>query len=306
VLLAGAGCDTGIEERPLDFGSGEAWTGNGICYGPHRDGQRPGGEAPTDAQIAEDLAIMQEHWQVIRIFGASGFAERFLGMIHEQDSPVRVVLGIWIGPENPEDNRREIETGIRLANAFEDIVMAVAVANETQVDWSPNPIPVEELIAGIREVRAAVTQPVTTPDAHDYWNQPESRRVADEVDFLFVHAHPLWNGQQIEDGLGWLQAALDGIREIHPGRSVVVGETGWATSMHPDGDRAGFIKGKPGEPEQKIFYGQVRAWAAETEMPTFWFEAFDENWKGGPHPDEVEKHWGLYRADRTPKAVFNP
>ena len=37
-----------------------------------------------------------------------------------------------------------------------------------------------------------------------------------------------------------------------------------------------------------------------------WFEAFDENWKGGPHPDEVEKHWGLFRADRTPKQAARP
>ena len=33
------------------------------------------------------------------------------------------------------------------------------------------------------------------------------------------------------------------------------------------------------------------------------FEAFDENWKGGPSPEETEKHWGLFRADRTPKLV---
>ena len=31
------------------------------------------------------------------------------------------------------------------------------------------------------------------------------------------------------------------------------------------------------------------------------FEAFDEKWKGGEHPNEVEKHWGLIKSDRTPK-----
>ena len=34
---------------------------------------------------------------------------------------------------------------------------------------------------------------------------------------------------------------------------------------------------------------------------TFFFEAFDEKWKGGEHPNEVEKHWGLIYSDRTPK-----
>ena len=31
------------------------------------------------------------------------------------------------------------------------------------------------------------------------------------------------------------------------------------------------------------------------------FEVFDEKWKGGEHPNEVEKHWGLFYSDRSPK-----
>jgi exo-beta-1,3-glucanase (GH17 family) len=31
------------------------------------------------------------------------------------------------------------------------------------------------------------------------------------------------------------------------------------------------------------------------------FEAFDENWKGSPDPEEPEKHWGLYGVNRQPK-----
>jgi exo-beta-1,3-glucanase (GH17 family) len=36
----------------------------------------------------------------------------------------------------------------------------------------------------------------------------------------------------------------------------------------------------------------------------YYFEAFDENWKGSSDPLEPEKHWGLYRADRTPKLAL--
>ena len=31
------------------------WHGNGISYGPYRDGQGPGGAEPTKEQVAEDL-----------------------------------------------------------------------------------------------------------------------------------------------------------------------------------------------------------------------------------------------------------
>ena len=64
------------------------------------------------------------------------------------------------------------------------------------------------------------------------------------------------------------------------------------------------IKGRPGESEQKKFYEDTRAWAGAERRAVFFFEAFDENWKGGPHAAEVEKHWGLSRADRTAKAAL--
>jgi exo-beta-1,3-glucanase (GH17 family) len=45
-------------------------------------------------------------------------------------------------------------------------------------------------------------------------------------------------------------------------------------------------------------------WAEKEQVLVFYFEAFDENWKGSNDPLEPEKHWGLYRADRTPKLAL--
>jgi exo-beta-1,3-glucanase (GH17 family) len=40
-------------------------------------------------------------------------------------------------------------------------------------------------------------------------------------------------------------------------------------------------------------------------MTVFFFEAFDEPWKGNPaNPLGAEKHWGLFNVDRTPKRVM--
>ena len=46
------------------------------------------------------------------------------------------------------------------------------------------------------------------------------------------------------------------------------------------------------------------AWAEKEQVLVYYFEAFDENWKGSDDPLEPEKHWGLYRADRTPKLAL--
>jgi exo-beta-1,3-glucanase (GH17 family) len=180
------------------------------------------------------------------------------------------------------------------------------VGNETQIHWSAHRSPLQSLIDNVRRVRAGVSVPVTVADDFNFWNKPESRALADEIDFITMHAHPMWNGLQLEDALGWLQEQTAAVQAMHPDRTVVLGETGWATSVHDQGEQAELIKGQPGEIEQKLFYEEVRAWAESKRLVVFFFEAFDENWKDGPHRDEVEKHWGLFRANRSAKEAMKP
>ena len=41
------------------------------------------------------------------------------------------------------------------------------------------------------------------------------------------------------------------------------------------------------------------------KITSFFFAAFDEDWKGNPdNPVGAEKHWGLYIVDRKPKLVM--
>jgi len=302
--------------RGFEAVSDGRWIGNAVCYGPHRDGQRPGGPSPSTKQIREDLQLMQSHWSLLRLYGSTGVAETAMAVIRTDGLDMKIMLGVWIAveerrnergavvekfPEAVAANRQEVAAAIRLANNYPEIVLAVSVGNETQIHWSGHRSPLDILIGHVREVRAGVSVPVTVADDFNYWNKPESRTLAGELDFLTVHAHPMWNGLQRADALSWLRSQLATVQEIHPERPLVLGETGWATSVHDEGEQAELIKGAPGEAEQKLFYDQVRAWADAERWTVFFFEAFDENWKGGPHPAEVEKHWGLFRADRSVK-----
>jgi exo-beta-1,3-glucanase (GH17 family) len=277
-----------------------------VCYGPHRDGQRPDGPAPSTAELREDLHLLAAHWKLVRVYGSRGPAETMLEIIRDDSLDLKVMLGAWVSPADTAGNRAEIEAAARLATAYPELVAAVCVGNETQVSWSAHRCAPEVLLAALREARARVQVPVTTADDFNFWNKPESAAVAAEVDFITLHAHPLWNGRQLEEALPWLRAQLDEVAALHPDRTVVIGETGWATRRHTEGEQATLMKGRLGEAQQKLFHDEVRAWAAEARVTVFFFEAFDENWKGGAHPDEVEKHWGLWRADRTPKAALAP
>lgn len=297
----------------------DRWIGNGISYGPHRDGQGPDGPHPTRAQIAEDARLLAKHWSLVRMYAAGDAAEHLLETIRSERLPLRVMLGAWIAAETRVNeagiileeipaaqaaNRQQIADVIRLANAYPDLVLAVTVGNETQVFWSTHKVPTHELLQHLRRVRAATKVPVTTADDFNYWNKPESRIVAREVDFIVTHIYAMWAGQPLERALPFTQEKYAEVQRMHPQHLLVIGEAGWATKVHSEGEQAKLIKGAAGEDEQKTFHRNFLDWTTRDKIANFYFEAFDEKWKGGPHPDEVEKHWGLFYSDRTPKPAL--
>ncbi|HPF71350.1 MAG TPA: glycosyl hydrolase family 17 protein [Candidatus Krumholzibacteria bacterium] len=307
---------TAAADAPRPWPPGGRSVGPGVCYGPHRDGQRPGGPDPTEAQLREDLHLIARHWGVLRLYGAGGPGETVLRVIRADSLGLKVVLGVWIAPEEHRDadgrvlerfpaaaaaNAAEVDAAIRLAAAYPDVVAAVCVGNETQVSWSAHRSPLDILIGHVRRVRGGVAQPVSVADDFNFWNKPASRALAAEVDFVIMHAHPMWNGLQRAEALPWLDLRLAEVRALHPDRPVVLGETGWATSVAGHGEQAQLIKGTADEAEQAQFAKDLRGWADAKSLAVFLFEAFDENWKGGDDPAEVEKHWGVYGADRAPK-----
>ena len=304
VLASACASHAPVVARPLDPYLGDRWIGQGISYGPHRDGQRPGGPSPTRAQLREDLELLRGRWGLIRIYSADQVAADLLALIRDERLPFKVLLGAWIAPDAPAANRMEVETAVRLANAYPDVVLALCVGNETQVSWSDHKVPPETLVGWLREARRGARVPVTTADDFGFWLEPRSDEVAREVDFIVTHVYAMWNGKPLAGALDFTREKYAEVVRRHPGLLVLLGEAGWATRKHTEGDQAKYIQGEPGEGPQRIFFEQFTEWVVRERIISTWFEAFDENWKGGPHPDEVEKHWGLFGADRVPKQAL--
>ena len=86
--------------------------------------------------------------------------------------------------------------------------------------------------------------------------------------------------------------------EKYPGKEIVIGETGWTTSKMP-----GQFEPLADEESQKQFYEACQVWSSLNKVTVFYFEAFNERWKG-ESSTEAETNWGFYYADRTPKLVF--
>jgi len=298
VLAGGGGGAAGAGEAPVVDLTRQAWNGRGIAYSGYRAGQSPQTEVyPTKAQVLEDLRILEKNWQLIRMYGADRHSEDTLEVIRAEKIPLKMMLGAWLNgqPGFEEDNARQVATAIRLANAYPDVVVAVSVGNEALVSWSDHRMTEERMLETVQHVKASVPCAVTVADDVLYWRQPDAR-LASAVDFITMHSYPLWGKLDIDQGLVTTQEHVESVRRAHPGKTVVLGEAGWATYTvgEQHAPRAG------DEHKQKRYYEELMGWAQQIGMTVFFFEAFDEPWKG----TGTEGHWGLFTEGRKAKPAM--
>ncbi len=294
-----------------------------ISYSGFRAGQHPdrgdGAVNPSRAEILEDLQILVAHdFGLIRLYDSGANTRSTLELIHEHDLPIKALLGMWLEAEfsnhegcawcdepipeselaeNTLRNIAEVERGIDLARQFDDIVVAVNVGNEALVDWNDHMVPLENVIAYVRQVKAAIEQPVTVADNYVWWIR-DGAPLAAEVDFIGVHTYAQWEDKTIDDALAYTIENIQGVHAALPDKPIAILEAGWATVAIEFGDRAN-------ETDQVRYYRELQSWATKTNTTVFFFEAFDEPWKGDPAvPLGAEKHWGIFNVDRTPKQVL--
>lgn len=309
-----------LQQKPGDLLGGEK---RAVCYSGFRSGQHPdrgnGAVNPSDTEILEDLQILirQGGFSLIRLYDSQVNSEAVLRLIDTHKLNLKVLLGAWLDAEanNPNcpylktpypaevleknklKNAAEIESAIRLAKQYHETVVAVAVGNEALVDWNDHMVPVESVIRYVRQVRRAITRPVTVADNYNWWAKQGSA-LAKELDFVSVHIYPVWENKDIAEAMQYGIANLQAVRNALPQSRIVITEAGWPTVASEFGSRAS-------EAKQKQYYQELSGWAAGMNITTLFFEAFDEDWKGDPGDAlGAEKHWGLFTIDRKPKPVM--
>lgn len=292
-----------------------------VCYSGFRTGQHPdrgdGASNPTDKQILEDLRILSENsnFKLIRLYDCDVNSQSVLRIIAENKLDIKVMLGIWLKAElsnhkscawlkepipqeilaaNTILNREEIQKGILLANQYPKIVVAINVGNEALVDWNDHKVDTDTIISYVRNVKRAIKQPVTVAENYEWW-ATKGKQLAMEVDFISVHVYPVWEGKDINEGMSYTLENIAKVRAALPESKIVISEAGWATVASEFGERAS-------EEKQQQYFNQLMTWSAKMNITTFFFEAFDEDWKGDPgNSMGAEKHWGLFTIDRKPK-----
>jgi len=236
-------------------------------------------------------------------------------------------------------NRDQLERAVALAAAHPQTVVAISVGNETLPDWSGVRVAPRELAAYITELRGRVPLPVTTDDSwfpftfgqDGATSYADVIRVARAVDFLSLHVYAFadafyeswdWKQESVPEGqrarammdaaMAYTKASLRQVRAALAAHAldlpIVIGEIGWKDSTPFS------AKDKPEDAielhfahpmNQKMFFDDLTSWVrgagkdADTPAAAFYFEAFDEPWKGAWGDD----NWGLFDVQRRPKYV---
>jgi exo-beta-1,3-glucanase (GH17 family) len=225
---------------------------------------------------------------------------------------------MWMAGYNEPGNQAQIALGVALAKSYPDIVVAVSVGNESLVNWSDHAMKPAVLASHIAYVRSQITQPVTTDDNWAYYADAD-RAILDVIDFASVHTYAMvdthynptfwdWKQTAVAEGpdraVAMMKAAMDSTKKDYTAaRSfvdskgysalpMIVGETGWMAKDASGG--AHWYKFLAHPVNQKMYFDSLQAWwsAATGPKAVFYFEAFDEQWKGS------DDNWGLFNRLR--------
>ncbi len=290
-----------------------------ICYSGFRDGQQPGGITPSYEEIKEDLLLLQPYWKYLRLYDCDEHAQRVINVIQQEKLDFKIMLGAYIVAEmnnqrcpwgggiyeeeqleeNKKNNDVKIARLIEWSNKYQDIIFTVSLGNEACVDWTDHFVPVERVVEFAKKVKKNIKQPITFCENYVPWLN-YLKPLVDVIDFISIHTYPVWEYKHIHEAVEYTIANYETVAKQYPNIPVVITEAGWATNSHGIGIHSEHVN----EENQKVYYEDLMEWTSEQKILTFFFEAFDEKWKGSSDPMEPEKHWGLFKSDRTPKLVL--
>jgi exo-beta-1,3-glucanase (GH17 family) len=251
---------------------------------------------PADpAGIRADLTVLRERFDGLITYDAVHGAEQ-IAPIAAALKFRALIIGVW----NPADDA-QLEAALAAARRFPDLVVGISLGNETLFAHRTDVAGLTALIAGAR-ARAPGTAFTTTEPFHIYYD-PAAAPLLAQLDFLLVNVHPIFQpwfkDAPDRNAAQFVVNVLARLAPLACG-PLLVKETGEPTAPA----EAGFS-----EARQASFYRELRRQLPPAPGRAFaYFAAFDLPWRaydGGPvpgsHPEEA--HWGLYDAQRRPKAA---
>jgi exo-beta-1,3-glucanase (GH17 family) len=322
-----------------------------IAYGGYRGKSRD--IQPTLAELKEDLKILNAIGiKILRTYNVqlphASNVVKAISELKKEDTnfEMYVMLGAWIDCKNAwtdkvpnhevesEQNRREIERAVALANKYPDIIKIIAVGNEAMVKWAASyfvqPDIILKWVNHLQDLKKFDKLPkdlwITSSDNFASWggggaeyHEENLEKLIKAVDYISVHTYPMhdthynpvfWGVLEFESALSKeekINAAM--IRAKNYAKTQYNSVQNYVKSLGVDkpihigetgwasasNDLYG-VSGSKATDEYKegLYYQLMREWTNEAGISCFYFEAFDEAWKDANNPEGSENHFGLF------------
>jgi len=256
-----------------------------VSYTPYRDGTTiDNRRVPSADEIDRDLALLSDVARGVRTYMSTGPNE--VVPVLARRHGLNVTLGAWLGRE-PAQNTKELDTAVALAKANRN-VKALIVGSETLLRRD---MPVEDLIAYIRQAKKRVKVPVSTGEVWDIWLK--NPQLAKEVDFIAAHVLSYWEAVPADSAVQHAIERYDELKRAFPGKKILIAEFGWPSRGYNN---------RIAVPNPVTQAEVIRRFVIEAEkrgMPYNIIEAFDQPWK--TDEGSVGPYWGMFDADRNAK-----
>lgn len=268
-----------------------------VAYTPRSFSTLHGVTRPaTAAGIREDLKLLRPYFSGLITYGL-GDGQDAIPELAIAAGFRALVLGVW----NPAD-RTELDRAIALAERHPQHIVALVLGNEGLFWKRYTAGDLRSAAAHVRKRLPHIALGSSEPFAV-YLDSPDAPALL-ELDLLLPNVHPRFEPwfrpDNIDQAADFVAQVLARLRALTP-QPILVKETGLPSAP----DAQGFTEARQAEFWKRL---RQRIPAGPTQNVAG-FEAFDVPWKPRELEDEFgkleisEAHWGLFRADGTPKAA---
>ena len=192
---------------------------SGYSFSPFRYGQDPTKSVyPTEAEIRADIELLAGQTDRLRTYAVRGTLGEVPHIAHEFG--MTVTMGVWLS-NIKEDNEREIERAIEIANSERNIALIV-VGNESLYRAE---VDIDDLITYIERVRSAVKVQVTTAEPWHIWMKYPD--LAKHVDVIAAHILPYWEKIPAGPSIDYVLERAKDLKHQFPKKPLLLAEVGW-------------------------------------------------------------------------------
>ena len=265
----------------------------GMSFSPLRQGDDPAkGLYPSQEEIEQDLVLLTGKVHSIRTYGVGGTLADIPALASKHG--LTVTLGAWLTGDDA-GNRAELQKLIEVARSNPKTVKRVIIGNETILRGELDPERLAGYLDWTRSQLKKLKIPVSTGEPWNVWiANPE---LAGHADFIAAHFLPYWEGINLNEAVGHIDATVQMLKDTFPKLPVLLAEVGW-----PSNGRT-LKSANASESHEAMFLRRFLARAEQAKYDYFLMEAFDQPWKTDSE-GSVGAYWGVYDVFRNQKFAF--